>query len=196
LRVQKEITDTWLRGLMPPQIGRLEIWDTRAVNLVLRLTPNGTATWSVRTRTLDGKRTRPKIGTWPAVGIQEARKRARAVIAEIQGGGDPVASKRTARAEREARAGLPSVVARLKEWRETRAKAWSQRYLAEVERICDREIIPVLGKRALVETSRADWADLIAKKHKKAPGVGSMLYRTASSKPTAGSISPCCRGRA
>jgi integrase len=115
------------------------------------------------------------------VGIQEARKRARAITAEIQGGGDPVASKRTARAEREARADLPSVVARLKEWRETRAKAWSERYLAEVERICDREIIPVLGKRALVETSRADWADLIAKKHKKAPGVGSMLYRTASS---------------
>jgi integrase len=178
--MRRDLTDVWLRGLKPPIHGRIEVWDTRVRGLVWRLTPTGTASWAVRARTLDGKHSRPQIGTWPAVGIAEARKRALGTMAEIQGGGDPVASKRAARAERAARAALPTVESRLKEWRESRADAWSDRYCAEVDRICDREIIPVLGKRALLETTRAEWADLIARKHKDAPGVGSMLYRTAS----------------
>jgi integrase len=144
------------------------------------MTPGGTATWCVRTRTRDGKRTRPKIGTWPAIGIREARERALAMMAEIQGGGDPVAAKRAARAERAARAGMPTVEARLTAWRETRAPAWSDRYQREIERVCKAEIVPTLGRRPLTETTRADWTALIADKHRKAPGVGAMLYRTAS----------------
>ena len=85
----------------PPEAGRLEIWDARVTGLVLRITPAGAATWSVRARTADGKRTRPKIGTYPAVSITEARKRALATTADIQDGGDPVATRRALQAERQ-----------------------------------------------------------------------------------------------
>ena len=84
--MQRDLNDAWLRALKPPERGRLEVWDTRVVGLVLRLTPTGAATWSVRARTRDGKRTRPTLGAWPAIGITEARKRARAQLAAIHGG--------------------------------------------------------------------------------------------------------------
>ncbi len=53
--MQRDLNDAWLRALKPPEQGRLEVWDTRVVGLVLRLTPTGAATWSVRARTRDGR---------------------------------------------------------------------------------------------------------------------------------------------
>ncbi len=179
--MRRELTDVWLRGLEPPATGRLEIWDTRAAALVLRVTTSGTFTWSVRGRTADGKRTRPKLGTWPAIGVSEARKRALAATADIQGGGDPVAKRRELQAARKAKAGLPTVAERLQEWRDAKAPEWSDRYQSEIERICKVEILPALGKRPLIETRREEWTSVIAAKHKKAPGVGSTLYRTCAS---------------
>jgi hypothetical protein len=178
--MRRDITDAWLRGLKPPETGRLEIWDTREAGLVLRLTHLGVSSWSVRARTHEGKRTRPTLGTWPTLGIANARKLARVELAKIQGGADPVASKKADRAARTARAGLPTVADRLTEWREAKAAAWSDRYRREVERLCKTEIVPVIGVRALVETTRQDWTSLIATKYRRAPGVGGMLYRTAS----------------
>jgi len=179
--VQRLITDAWLRSVAPLDTGRLEIWDTRVPGLALRITAGGVASWSVRAMTKDGKRTRATLGTWPAIGIGEARKRALAALAEIQGGGDPVATRRSERAARQAHAGLPTVESRLVEWREAKTKQWSSRYQSEIERLCRVEIVPALGACALIETTRAQWADLIRAKHRVAPGVGSMLYRTVSS---------------
>ena len=53
--MQRELTDAWLRTLAPPAVGRLEVWDKRVRGLVLRITPNGTFTWSARARTADRK---------------------------------------------------------------------------------------------------------------------------------------------
>jgi integrase len=75
---------------------------------------------------------------------------------------------------------MPTVVDRLVEWQVTKQAEWSDRYQGEVHRLCNREIIPKLGKRILTETTRADWTDVIGKVHHRAPGVGAMLYRTAS----------------
>lgn len=84
------------------------------------------------------------------------------------------------KAERKARAGLPTVSDRLAAWQEAKAPVWLVRYQKEVQRICKADILPKLGKRPLTETSREEWTGLIAAKHQQAPGVGSMLYRTAS----------------
>jgi len=91
-----------------------------------------------------------------------------------------VAIKRAAKADRAARTALPTVASRLAEWRGAKASAWSSRYAAEIERVGKREIVPALGSRPLTETTRRDWSNLIIATHKRAPGVGSMLYRTAS----------------
>src|SRR5271168_1821470 len=66
--MHRELTDAYLRTLKPPPGTRLEIWDGRQVDLMVRVTSKK-ASWSTRTRTKDGKRTRVGLGDWPAVGI-------------------------------------------------------------------------------------------------------------------------------
>lgn len=193
--MRRDLNDAWLRTVRPPAEGRVELRDTRVMGLVLRFGPlrkgpDGkplpvTATWSVRTRTADGKQTRPKLGTWPAMGIADARKLALGALASVQSGRDPVEEKRAARAARQARKAEASVAERLREWQAQRAAAvvrpWSPRYIADVERLATAEILPKLGKKKLAETTRADWTALVAAKRKTAPVVAATLYRVVSS---------------
>jgi len=183
--MKRDLNDMWLRSVNPPAAGRLEIRDAEVVGLVLRVTPNGAMTWSVRTRTKDGKQTRPKLGTYPAMGIAAARKAARAAIGGIVAGADPVEDKRKAREARRNRLAEATVADRLAEWQATRQasleKPWSDRYAGEVARVCAHDVIPALGKRALAETTRADWTALIAAKRKRAPAMAAALYRVVSS---------------
>lgn len=208
--MKREITDAWLRTLPPPAEGRLEIRDTREPGLVLRMTSTGAATWSVRARAPDGRQTRPRLGTWPAMGITDARKAAKAAIVALQKGGDLVAEKREAREARRRQlaarkaAGTETVSARLAAWQAARkadrASAWSPKYAAEVERVCDQAIVPKLGDRLLGQTTREDWTKLITgwrravaqpkakageKRKPGAPardgaGAAAFLYRTVS----------------
>lgn len=178
--LRREITDTWLRGLTPPTVGRLEIWDARVIGLVLRLTPNAVASWSVRAMTSTGKKTRFSLGRWPAIGLAEARRRGLRALADIAGGADPVAAKRASRAARAVRRRLPTVAAPLTEWQDMRVRQWSDRYARGVARLCRREIVPRLGARALAETSRSDWVSLVTAKRRDAPGVANTLYRVIS----------------
>ncbi len=182
---RRDLTDAYLRSVTPPAEGRLELRDRKVPGLVLRMTANGTASWSVRVLARDGKHTRPSLGTWPHVGIADARKLAMAAIAAIQAGGDPIAEKPAARAERKAKASEKSVADRLVEWREAKtvdAKSpWSDRYAAEVARIARRDIEPKLGKRLLIETTRADWTGIVAVKRKAAPAMAAAMFRVVAS---------------
>ncbi|MBD0272577.1 MAG: DUF4102 domain-containing protein, partial [Acetobacteraceae bacterium] len=186
--MKRDLNDAWLRAFarreLPEPGRRKEVWDTRVVGLVLRLTPTGIITWSVRARTRDGKRTRPTIGAWPHVGIAEARKRAQAQLSAIQNGADPVAQKRAARAERSAREAEPTVAERVSEWlaaREAdRSKPLKPRTAAEYRRAMQRDVLPRLGGRPLREIGREDWTNLVAAKRRRAPAMASLLYRCAS----------------
>lgn len=181
--MRREMRDDWIRSLDAPTSSRLEVWDTRLPGLNFRLTPRGTGTWTMRTRTRDGKQTRVTLGTWPAIGTAEARKRGIAALAAVQGGGDPSSEKKVAKEARVARSAEPTVTARLCAWREAHAhgaRAWGDRYAREVERICRRDIEPALGKRILRETTRADWTSLVAARRTKAPAMAALLYRVLS----------------
>jgi integrase len=185
--MQSDLTDAFLNALPLPEEGkRVELRDSRVPGLVLRMTSSGAATWSLRTRTKDGKQTRPKLGTWPGMSIAAARREAMKARGTIEAGADPVGEKREARAARKVKIAAGVTVAkRLAEWRAGRnadpADAWSDRYAAEVARIAAREIMPKLGARALADTTRADWAGLVAAKRKVAPAMASALYRVCAS---------------
>lgn len=181
----RDLNDAWLRTVKPPASGRLELRDTKVVGLVLRMTPSGLATWSIRTRTADGRQTRPKLGTWPAMGIGDARKTALAALASVQTGGDPVRQKRAAREARKAKEGEKTVAERLDEWQTHRQtdkrRPWSPRYARDIARFVQADVIPRLGKKRLAETTRADWTGLVAAKRKAAPGSAANLYLLCSS---------------
>jgi integrase len=181
--MRRELRDDWIRSLEAPTASRLEVWDTRLPGLNFRLTPRGAGTWTLRTRTHEGKQTRVTLDTWPAIGTVEARKRAIAALAVVQGGGDPSSEKKSAKVARAARSAEPTVAAKLEAWREAHAggsRAWSERYAREVERICRRDIEPALGKRILRETTRSDWTNLVAARRAKTPAMAALLYRVLS----------------
>lgn len=185
--MQPDLTDAYLQSLPLPEPGRrVELRDSRVPGLVLRMTSAGTATWSVRTRTKDGKQTRPKLGTWPALSIAAARRAALKSLGMIETGADPVREKREARAARKVKIAAGVTVAkRLAEWRAARtadpAAGWSERYAEDAAEITAREIVPKLGARALTDTTRADWVGLVTAKRKKSPASASTLYRVMAS---------------
>src|SRR5690348_12944264 len=165
--MRADLNDALLRSIKPPPPGqRLTIWDSRQQLLVLRMTATGVATWSVRARTADGKRTQPTLGRWPQMGIAAARKRAVAVLAEIHAGGDPVQERRDAESARQARLGQPTVRDRMEQWQEARRDRWSARHADQIRRMCLNEIIPHIGNRPLAETSRSDWTAIVARKRR------------------------------
>jgi integrase len=181
---RRELTDAYLRTIDPPAIGRLELRDNRVRGLVLRVTPAGVASWSVRTRTHEGKQTRPSLGTWPAMSISEARKAAIGALAAVGGGADPIAERQTSRAARKARAAEPTVAERLAEWHATRThdpvKPWSPRHAVEVGRLIANNIPPKLATKPLADSTRPEWTALVLHKRRTAPAAASNLYRALS----------------
>jgi len=182
----RDLTDAFLRALKPPARGRIELADGRVRGLWFRLTAAGAGSWCVRTRTADGKQTRPALGTWPALGIAEARRAALDTLATVQRGADPVAAKRAARKARARDLAEPTVADRLAEWQELRVadprNPWSARYGREVAGLARRDILPALGKRPLRDTGRGDWVRLVEAKRKAgAPGQAALLYRVVAS---------------
>jgi integrase len=199
--LRTQLSDAALRALKPPTKGRVELQDTLVPQLWARLTSGGTMTFSIVTRTRAGKQVRPTLGQWPMLSLAQARKDAKDMVAAIRTGADPTAEKQAARTAERAAAARPTVAQRLTEWQHAKAGEWKPRYAAEVQRMADKIISPILGERALADVTRADWMQMIADvrskgtprskpaatgthkrpQRKPAPGTASWLYSTASS---------------
>lgn len=164
---------------------RAELRDEDVGGLVLRIDASGGATWCLRTRTHDGKQTRPTIGSYPGLGLADARKAARAMLVRIQSGGDVVQEKRDARAAREAQAAERTVAGAFGEWIESRemdkAKPLSAVTVQQYRSVFVRDVLPKLGKRPVRDVTRDDWVGVIAARRRATPAAASLLYRTVSS---------------
>jgi len=75
---------------------RVEIWDTTAEGLHVVVTAAGAATFAVRYR-CEGRQRRLRVGRFGPLTVEEARKRARAVLADAARGADPQGDKQRAR---------------------------------------------------------------------------------------------------
>ncbi len=75
---------------------RLELADDREPGLRIRAGERG-AKWSVLARSPTGERIRVPLGTWPGVGISEARDAARAAKKKIEKGVNPNVERKEAR---------------------------------------------------------------------------------------------------
>ena len=75
--------------------GPSELWDTRLPGFGIRIgtpstrSPKGRKTWQVMYRLAGRKKHRFKIGTYPTIGLAEAREEARRLLAQVQRGIDP-----------------------------------------------------------------------------------------------------------
>lgn len=177
------LTDAFIRALRP-QPTMVEYWDRTQTGLILRCSPTGRLAWFVRSRTADGKRTRPKLGDWPGLGLAQARKLAAGMIVDIARGGDPVSEKRRARAERQALAARKTVAEALEEWQAAKINdpdsPWSASHARNVRSTVKCHIPTGTRRRALVDMKRTDWMDLVSTAAKGAAGAGAHLYTTVS----------------
>jgi len=74
-----------------PDVGRVEISDTKRPGLRFRMSSTGRASWLYEKRVKNGPKRRHTLGTWPAVGLSEARSIALELEAEAAKGIDRVA---------------------------------------------------------------------------------------------------------
>ena len=157
-RTMPKLTKRFLDALRPKPDGDLFVWDSELKGFGARMKPSGTASFLVQYRTPQGRTRRysfAKIGTLTP---DEARAKARRLLAEAWDGGDPSAERHKARhaltvAElcdrylEAARAGL--VATRFKRQKRPSTVGFDGGRVT-------RHIVPLLGNRLAGELTRAE----------------------------------------
>ena len=127
------LTETGIRKAIRESAvtGRRDLADANCRGLRLRLTPAGSTTWVLACRDRFGRMRRFRLGSFPEVGISEARAAARTLHVRVkQDGVDPVADRRRQRAEGNspdrATATLAGLLARYEEKVGGQQKRWTE----------------------------------------------------------------------
>ena len=96
--MQRPLTDTFIASQKAPASGRIEVSDTRCVGLTLRVTSGGVKSWCFRFRARGARSpSRVTLGTYPDIGLSEAREQANAMRSTVATGGDPAQHRREER---------------------------------------------------------------------------------------------------
>lgn len=89
-----------LEKLLTPEAGKRKVYhDTKAQGLQLRVSATGNKTFSVYRRIKGGQPERITLGSFPAMTVEQARKSAAAINAEIEAGASPAKARRAIRSE-------------------------------------------------------------------------------------------------
>ena len=109
--MRQKFTDRYVASLKAPANGRLEIVDTDAPGLTIRVTAAGEKTWAVRYRPGKGSaQQRATIGVYPGTSLAAARQKAYEIAAVAQRGIDPLAEEKRAQETRKVIASRPQTV--------------------------------------------------------------------------------------
>jgi integrase len=178
-------TDREVRNAKP-RGKRAEYRIKGAPGLVLRVTSNGTKTWVFRyVSPSSGRQTKLSLGSYPALGLSAAKDRAQRLAIEVRDGHDPAAQRRADKA-----AGTFAELAadymrdrKLRNDRSGRGSDWTK----EVQRLLDRDILPVIGQhkaKAITRRQVADVVEIVAERGSfaiadKVLGVVRAIYRWA-----------------
>jgi integrase len=119
--------------------------------LYVRVSPGGKKTW-LYIYSLDGKRRWYKLGTYPDMGLKEARDELSNARRLVDREKDPAAEKVKARAERKTAPTVKELVKEyLEKWAKPRKRTWK-----EDERILFKDVVPKWGKRKAKDIKRRD----------------------------------------
>lgn len=149
--------------LAKPGSSRREIPDGLIRGLYFVMQPTGKASWAVRYR-FRGLPRKLTLGTYPAIGLKDARELASRALVRAAADEDPAAEKQAAKAaargpKKEDRDGIEKVVETFIERyakANTRESSWR-----ETERILKKEIVGTWKGRRLSDISRSDMHDLL-----------------------------------
>lgn len=142
-----KLTDAKLLALKPPASGQAEVSDSDVPGLRVRIGTSGTKTFILRKRAA-GKLTNITLGRYgPRFTLAQARKKARALISDLEAGKAPPApAKHSGGTAGTIRALVPLYLASKKDLRSH----------AEIERVLNNRVLPVLGDRFADSVTRGE----------------------------------------
>ncbi|MBA3884290.1 MAG: tyrosine-type recombinase/integrase [Acidobacteria bacterium] len=143
---------TTARSLKANPAARVEYFDLDQPGLALRVTAAGVKTWTVLYRHR-GRLRRLTIGSLKAIGLAEARTRARTAISAASDGADPAAAKQDARRV-ETIADLAADY--IEKHARRKKKSWR-----EDDRMLRADILPAWKSRAVADITRRDVRQLV-----------------------------------
>lgn len=157
------LTDAKLKAMKPPASGQIEISDQVVPGLRVRMGVSGAQTFVVRKR-IGGKPRNITVGRYsPRFGLADARKKARAILSDIDAGADPATTFPTPR-----KRGVTAHTIRGM-WPDYKAAKAERRSIKEIERVFNRHILPQFGDRMADAITRAEITRFIDEIARTAP---------------------------
>src|SRR5262245_51565449 len=96
----RKLTETAVGRASVPDTGQTMVWDSSVTGFAVRILPGGSRTFWFQYRTRGGragKNRMVRIGPWPAVSLNDARKAARDLAGQVARGQDPAAKRQEAK---------------------------------------------------------------------------------------------------
>ena len=148
---RRALTAVSVERIKPPTKGQVEHFDKGYPGLALRVSYGGGKSFVFFYR-VGGRLRRMTLGTYPALGLAEAREAWRTARQDTQVGRDPASSRHRETAAMD----FQNVC---EEWlKRDQAK---NRSCADVKRAIDKDVMPVWGHRQVSDLGRRDVLDLI-----------------------------------
>ena len=140
-----------------PQAQAVELRDTVVPGFLCKITPAGRRVFMLQYRTNAGERRKPALGLFGELTVEQARVMAQDWLAEVRRGGDPGGAKTEARK-------APTIAELCKKFMEDYSKKRNKPSTQEgYQGVIDRCIIPLLGRKKVLDVKRPDIAGLMEK---------------------------------
>jgi integrase len=156
-----------IAGLEAPATGRIEYFDRATPGFALRVTPNGHRSWVCFYRH-KGRLRRYTLGTFPKLGLGDAREKAKEVLRGAAKGEDPASEKKR---DRKAETVRDLALRYLAEHAKAKKRTWKAD-----RNILNKDLVPHFGARKAVEITRRDILEML--KAIKARGAAIQANRT------------------
>lgn len=151
------LTDILLRKMTPPASGQVDIWDGKISGFGIRCSATGTKTFVMVYR-YRGEWRRASLGRYPALSLQEARRRAETARADLAEGRDPQDRHASARPAAKVESFAASVEAFLAGHCKRNNRASTA---AETERLLRSVFMPEWERRAVADIRKPDVLDVL-----------------------------------
>lgn len=158
------LTAPAVERIKPDPAKRLEKPDGILPGFYLVVQPSGAKSWAVRYR-VAGKPRKHTIGSYPAIGLADARDLARKALSRVAAGGDPSAEKIAKRAaENDSLSERDLMRTLVAEFLEKHAKKFTRDTSWRMtDRLLQANVVPAWGQRRVQDITRRDVIDLLDK---------------------------------
>jgi integrase len=150
------LTDTTIRNAKPAA-KPVKLFDERGLFLIV--TPTGGKWWRLKYR-FEGKEKLLSLGTYPDVGLKDARERRDRARMQLADGIDPSHSRKAQKSLRQERA-ANSFEAVAREWYEKYSPNWVDAHGSRIIRRLERDVFPHLGSRPIADINAPELLHVI-----------------------------------